>query len=44
MATEKVGVYRKYYGAVPTNESGHPLPKCDWPRLRSFSWAVRWFG
>ena len=27
MATEKVGVYRKYYGLVPTDESGTPLPK-----------------
>jgi len=44
MATEKVGVYRKYYGPVPADRSGTPLPKCEWPRLRSFSWAVRWFG
>jgi hypothetical protein len=44
MATEKVGVCRKYYGAVPTNGSDTPLPKNEWPRLRPFSWAVRWFG
>ena len=44
MATEKVGVYRKYYGAVPTDKSGNPLPKNEWPRERRFSWAVRWFG
>jgi len=44
MATEKVGVYRKYHGAVPVDESGMPLPKSEWPRLRPFSWAVRWFG
>lgn len=44
MATEKVGIYRKWYGAIPTDESGEPLPKNEWPRLRPFSWAVRWFG
>ncbi len=44
MATEKMGLYRKYYGAVPTDKSGTPLPKSEWPRLRSFSWAVPWFG
>jgi integrase len=44
MATEKVGVYRKYHGPVPTDELGDPLPKDEWPRLRPFSWAVRWFG
>lgn len=44
MATEKVGVYRKYHGAVPVDESGMPLPKSEWPRLRPFRWAVRWFG
>ncbi|MHC4984489.1 MAG: tyrosine-type recombinase/integrase, partial [Planctomycetota bacterium] len=44
MATEKVGTYRKYHGAVPVDKSGTPLPKSEWPRLRPFSWAVRWFG
>jgi integrase len=44
MATEKVGVYRKYHGRVPTDKYGNPLPKSEWPRLRPFSWAVRWFG
>ena len=44
MATEKVGVYRKYHGAVPVDESGLPLPKSEWPRWRPFRWAVRWFG
>jgi integrase len=44
MATEKVGVYRKWHGPVPTNKSGDPLPKGEWPRARVFSWAVRWFG
>ena len=44
MATEKVRIYRKYYGAVPIDKSGAPLPKSEWPRLRPFSWAVRRFG
>jgi len=44
MATEKVGVYRKYHGAVPVDEFGTRLPKSEWPWLRRFSWAVRWLG
>lgn len=44
MATEKVGIYRKYHGRVPIDKSGRPLPKSEWPRARPFSWAVRWFG
>lgn len=44
MATEKVGVYRKYHGAIPTNEAGNLLPKDEWPKQRPCRWAVRWFG
>jgi len=44
MATEKVGVYRKFHGPVPKHKSGNPLPKSEWPRKRPFRWAVRWFG
>jgi len=44
MATEKVGVCRKWYGPVPIDKLGMPLPKSEWPQTRSFSWAVRWFG
>jgi len=44
MATEKVGIYRKYHGVVPVNELGTPLPRSEWPRVRAFRWAVRWFG
>ena len=44
MATEKVGVYRKYHGPVPQDQSGQPLPKSEWPKKRAFRWAVRWFG
>jgi len=44
MATEKVGVYRKWRGAVPTDKLGMPLPKSVWPRERPFRWAARWYG
>jgi hypothetical protein len=44
MATEKVGIYRKYHGPIPTDRNGKPLPKDEWPRKRAFRWAVRWFG
>ena len=44
MATEKVGIYRKYHGPIPKDKSGQPLPKNDWPKKRAFRWAVRWFG
>ena len=44
MATERVGVYRKYYGPIPKDKSGRPLPKSEWPKKRPHSWAVRWFG
>lgn len=44
MGTTKVGVYRKYYGPVPTDAAGNPLPPEAWGDRRAFSWAVRWFG
>jgi integrase len=44
MATEKVGIYRKWHGPVPVDASGKPLPPNEWPKKRLFSWAVRWFG
>jgi len=44
MATEKVGIYRKYYGPIPTDKSGQPLLRSEWPKKRAFGWAVRWFG
>ena len=44
MATEKVGIYRKYHGKIPTDKTGWLLPKSDWPKKRAFRWAVRWFG
>jgi integrase len=44
MATEKVGIYRSYYGPVPVDKQGRPLPKSEWPHKRPFSWVVRWFN
>lgn len=44
MATEKVGIYRKFHGPVPTDRDGRALPKNEWPRKRAFRWVVRWFG
>lgn len=44
MAIEKVGVYRKYHGKVPTGKNGKKLPKEYWPKKRPFRWAVRWYG
>jgi len=44
MATEKVGIYRKYHGPIPTDTSGRPLLQSEWPKKRLHSWSVRWFG
>lgn len=43
MATEKVGIYRRWLGPVPL-ENGKPIPKAQWPEKRRHSWTVRWFG
>jgi integrase len=43
MATEKVGVYRRWLGPVP-EENGKPVPKSDWLKKRRHSWTVRWYG
>jgi len=44
MATVKIGIYRKYHGALPKDKDGNVLPKSEWPRKRAFSWCVRWYG
>ena len=44
MATQKVGIYRKYHGSIPTDKSGKQLPQSDWLKKRPFRWAVRWYG
>lgn len=44
MGTTKVGIYRGYYGPVPVDQAGQPLPKSQWLNKRPFSWVVRWYG
>ncbi len=44
MATKKIGIYRNYYGPIPKDSSGKPLPKNEWPKKRAHSWVVRWHG
>jgi integrase len=44
MATEKVGVYRKWLGTVPKDANGEPLPRSRWPRKRRHRWITRWYG
>src|SRR5438874_2368274 len=44
MATERVGVYRKYHGPVPADAAGNALPKSEWPNKRPCCWVARWFG
>jgi len=43
MATEKVGVYRRWLEPVPYGK-GKPIPKSEWPAKRRHSWTVRWYG
>ncbi|MFC1675791.1 tyrosine-type recombinase/integrase [Planctomycetota bacterium] len=43
MATEKIGIYRRWLEKVP-KVNGKPAPKSEWPKYRRHSWTVRWFG
>jgi len=43
MATEKIGIYRRWLGKVP-RINGNLAPKSKWPKCRRHSWTVRWFG
>ncbi len=43
MATEKIGVYRRWLEPAP-NENGEAVPQSSWPVKRRYSWSVRWFG
>ncbi|MEN6307387.1 MAG: site-specific integrase [Anaerohalosphaeraceae bacterium] len=43
MATEKIGIYRRWLGPAPS-ENGRPVPKEQWPQKRRHHWEVRWFG
>jgi integrase len=44
MAIEKVGIYRKWLGAVPKDSDGKPIPESQWPRKRRYHWIVRWYS
>ena len=43
MATEKIGIYRRWLEPAP-KEGGVKIPKERWPKERRHSWEVRWFG
>jgi len=43
MATEKIGIYRRWLEPVP-GVKGKPIPKSAWSAQRRHSWEVRWFG
>jgi integrase len=43
MATEKIGIYRRWLEKVP-EKNGKPVPKSEWSKCRRYSWAVRWYG
>ena len=43
MAHTKVSVNRKYYGKVPLDRTGKPIPKNLWSKRRKSSWEVRWY-
>ena len=43
MATEKIGVYRRWLEPIP-KENGKAVPQKLWPAKRRHSWSVRWFG
>jgi len=43
MAHTKVSVTRKYYGKIPLDRKGKPIPKNLWSKRRNSSWEVRWY-
>lgn len=44
MAHNKVSICRKWYGKIPLDRNGKPIPKNLWPKRRKHSWEVRWYG
>jgi len=44
MAHTKVSINRKWYGKVPQDRSGKPIPRNLWPKRRKYSWEVRWYS
>ena len=43
MATEKIGIYRRWLEPAPVINSV-PVPRKQWPTKRRHCWEVRWFG
>jgi integrase len=43
MAHTKISVNRKYYGKIPLDRAGKPIPKNLWPKRRKSSWEIRWY-
>ena len=43
MAHTKVSINRNWYGKVPLDRNGKPIPRNLWPKRRNFSWEVRWY-
>jgi integrase len=44
MAHKKVSITRKWYGKVPSDKNGNPIPKNLWAKRRKYSWEVRWYN
>lgn len=44
MAHKKVSICRKWYGKIPLDRDGKPIPKNLWPKRRKYSWEVRWYS
>ena len=44
MAHLKVSVNRNWYGKVPLDKNGKPIPRNLWPKRRKFSWEARWYS
>jgi len=44
MAHTKVSVNKNWYGKVPLDKNGKPIPRNLWPKRRKFSWEVRWYS
>ena len=44
MAHAKVSINRKWYGKIPRDRNGRPIPRNLWPKRRKYSWEVRWYS
>ena len=44
MANTRVSIIRNWYGKIPSDKHGKPIPKNLWPKRRKHSWEVRWYG